>query len=87
MRYLLQAFLALGALIAAPLLFDAPDELWQQIAAGAVALILAGLALRGMIGFVRSRKPHSYPDSLMPPKVRLKAPKTRLKVPKARPKK
>jgi len=75
MRYLLQAFLALGALIAAPLLFDAPDVLWEQIAAGAVALILAGLAFRGMVGFVRSRKPRSYPDSVMPPKVRAKQPR------------
>ena len=75
MRYILQAFLALGALIAAPLLFDAPEELWQQIAAGVVALILAGLAFRGMAGFVRSRRPRVYLDSLMPPKVRPKTPK------------
>jgi hypothetical protein len=72
MRYLIQAFLALGALIAAPLLFEAPDEPWKQIAAAVVALILAGLAFRGMIGFVRSRKPRSYPDSVMPPKKRSK---------------
>ena len=77
MRYLIQAFLALGALIAAPLLFDAPEEPWQQIAAGVVALILAGLAFRGMVGFVRSRRPRVYLDSLMPPKVRPKAPKKR----------
>jgi len=70
MRYLLQAFLALGALIAAPLLFETPEESWQQIAAAVVALILAGLAFRGMIGFVRSRKPRVYLDSVMPPKKR-----------------
>ncbi len=29
MRYIVQAVLALGALIAAPLVFDAPDELWE----------------------------------------------------------
>jgi hypothetical protein len=75
MRYLLQAFLALGALIAAPLLFDAPDVLWEQIAVVVVALILVGLAFRGMVGFVRSRKPRSYPDSVMPPKVRAKPPR------------
>ena len=68
MRYLVQAFLALGALIAAPLLLEAPDELWQQIAAAVATLILVGLAFRGMVGFVRSRKPRSYPDSVMPPK-------------------
>ena len=77
MRYLIQAFVALGALIAAPLLFDAPDEPWRQIATVAVALILAGLAFRGMVGFVRSRKPRVYLDSLMPPKVRPKTPKKR----------
>jgi len=67
MRYLVQAFLALGALIAAPLVFEVPEEQWQQIAAAVVALILAGLAFRGMVGFVRSRKPRSYLDSVMPP--------------------
>jgi hypothetical protein len=72
MRYVLQAGLALAALIAAPQLFEAPDELWGQVAAVVVALILAGLAFRGMIGFVRSRKPRSYPDSVMPPKKRSK---------------
>ncbi len=77
MRYLIQAFLALGALIAAPLLFEAPDEPWQLAAAGVVALILAGLAFRGIVGFVRSRKPRVYLDSLMPPKVRPKPPKGR----------
>jgi len=70
MRYLVQAFLALGALIAAPLLVDVPEEQWQQIAAVVIALILAGLAFRGMIGFVRSRKPRPYLDSMMPPKTR-----------------
>jgi len=72
MRYLVQAFLALGALIAAPFVVDVPEEPWQQIAAVVMALILAGLAFRGMIGFVRSRKPRSYLDSMMPPKTRPK---------------
>jgi len=68
MRYIIQAFLALGALIAAPLLFDAPDELWEQIAAGVGALILVGLAFRGVVGFVHSRKPKAFHDSVMVPK-------------------
>ena len=68
MRYLLQAGLALAALIALPLLFEPPESLTGHLVAIAVALILAGLAFRGMIGFVRSRKPRSYPDSIMPPK-------------------
>lgn len=68
MRYLLQAGLALAALIALPMLLETPEELWGKVAAGVVALILAGLAFRGIVGFVRSRKPRSYPDSIMPPK-------------------
>jgi hypothetical protein len=68
MRYMLQAFLALGALIAAPLLFQAPDEPWEQVAAGIVALILAGLAYRGVVGFVHSRKPKQFLDSVMAPR-------------------
>ena len=68
MRYIIQAFLALAALIAAPLVVDTPDELWEQIAAGVVALILVGLAFRGIVGFVHSRKPKAYHDSVMVPK-------------------
>ncbi len=68
MRYIIQAFLALAALIAAPLLLDTPDELWEQIAAGVCALILVGLAFRGVVGFVHSRKPKQYHDSVMVPK-------------------
>ena len=68
MRYLVQAFLALGALIAAPLLFEAPDDLWEQVAAVIGALILAGLTYRGAVGVWNSRRPKQYPDSVMPPK-------------------
>jgi hypothetical protein len=68
MRYLLQAGLALAVLIALPRFVDAPESPAGQLAAVAVALILVGLAFRGMIGFVRSRKPRVYLDSLMPPK-------------------
>ena len=68
MRYLLQAGLALAALIALPQLFDAPESPAGLVAAVVGALILVGLAFRGMIGFVRSRKPRVYLDSVMPPK-------------------
>lgn len=68
MRYLLQAGLALAALLALPLLLDAPETTLGQVAAVIGALVLAGLAYRGIVGFVRSRRPRSYPDSLMPPK-------------------
>ena len=67
MGYLVQALLALGALIAAPLLFETPDDDWEQVAAVVVLLILAGLAYRGVVGFVNSRRPKRYPDSIMPP--------------------
>ena len=67
MRYLIQAIVALGALIAAPLVFEAPDETWQQVAWGVGALILAGLAYRGVVGFVNSRRPKRFLDSIMAP--------------------
>ena len=67
MRYLLQALLALAALIAAPLVFEAPDELWEQAAAGVGALILVGLAYRGVVGYVNSRRPRRFADSIMAP--------------------
>ena len=38
-----------------------------MIGATAGALILVGFAIRGVIGYVRSRKPSSYHDSVMPP--------------------
>ena len=68
MRYLFQALFALGALIAAPLLFEHPDETWEQVAWGVAALILAGLAFRGAVGFVNSRRPKRFLDSVMAPK-------------------
>jgi hypothetical protein len=68
MRYLIQAILALGALAAAPLLFEPPEETWQQVAAGVGALILVGLAFRGATGYVNSRRPKRFLDSMMAPK-------------------
>ena len=69
MRYLVQAFLALAALVAAPLFFEPPEETWEQIAAGVAALLLVGLAFRGMVGYVNSRRPKRFLDSVMAPKV------------------
>jgi hypothetical protein len=68
MRYLIQAFLALGVLVAAPLMLQAPEETWAQAVAIVVALILVGLAYRGVVGFVNSRRPKRFPDSIMAPK-------------------
>ena len=77
MRYLIQALLALALLVGLPLVLDPPESTAGIAAAVVGALILAGLAFRGMVGFVRSRKPRVYLDSLMPPKVRPKTPKKR----------
>ena len=65
MRYLIQSFLALAALIAAPAVLPTPDETWEYVAAGVAAIILVGLAFRGVVGFVHSRKPKRYLDSVM----------------------
>jgi len=74
MRYLLQAFLALAVLIGMPIFVEAPEETWLQVAAGVGALVLAGLAYRGVVGFVNSRRPKRFHDSIMAPKVPPKPP-------------
>jgi len=68
MRYLLQAFVALAALIAAPLLFEPPDESWQVAAVVVAAALLVGLAYRGIVGYVNSRRPRRFHDSTMAPR-------------------
>ena len=68
LRYLVQAFVALGALALGPTVLEAPETLEWQIIAGIAALILVGLAYRGIVGFVNSRRPKRYLDSVMPPK-------------------
>jgi hypothetical protein len=68
MRYLVQTFLALAVLIGLPVFLDAPESLEWQIAAGIGALVLVGLAFRGVVGFVHSRKPKTFHDSVMVPK-------------------
>jgi len=69
LRYLVQAIVALGALALGPTVLEAPETLEWQIIAGIAALILVGLAYRGIVGFVNSRRPKRFPDSLMAPKV------------------
>ncbi len=66
-RYLVQAILALGALALGPNVLETPEETWQQILAALVALILVGLAYRGIVGFVNSRRPRRFLDSVMAP--------------------
>lgn len=67
MRYVIQAIFALAALIGLPIFLDTPTSTEGMIAAtiGAVILIVAGI--QGVIGFVRSRRPQAYPDSIIPP--------------------
>ena len=67
MRYLVQAIFALAVLIGLPVFLDTPTSTEGMIAAsiGAAILIVAGI--QGVIGFARSRRPQSFPDSLMPP--------------------
>ena len=67
MRYILQAVFALCVLVGLPVFLEAPSTTGGEIAAVAGALILAGAALHGVLGYVRSRKPKSFHDSIMPP--------------------
>ena len=66
-RYILQAVFALAVLIGLPVFLDTPASLEGMIAATAVAVILCLVAIRGVVRYVRSRKPSSYHDSVMPP--------------------
>ena len=68
MRYLIQALAALAALAGLPWLLDAPESTAGIAAAIVGALILVGLAFRGVVGFVNSRRPKRYADSIMVPK-------------------
>jgi len=68
MRYLLQAIAALGALAAAPFVLEEPESIEWRIAAAFGALILIGLAYRGIVGYVNSRRPKRFHDSVMAPK-------------------
>ena len=67
MRYILQAVLALAVLIGLPVFLDTPASLEGMIGATVAALLLLGVALHGVVRYVRSRKPSSYHDSVMPP--------------------
>jgi hypothetical protein len=68
LRYLIQALVALGALALGPNVLETPEETWQQILAAVIALILVGLAYRGIVGFVNSRRPRRFHDSIIAPK-------------------
>ena len=67
MRYLVQPALALALLVGLPVFLEAPESPEGMIAAAAGALVLVAIAIHGVFGYVRSRKPRSYHDSVMPP--------------------
>ena len=67
-RFLLQALVALAALALGPAVLEAPETLGWEIAAGVAALVLVGIAYHGIVGFVNSRRPKRFPDSVMAPK-------------------
>ena len=67
MRYVVQAIFALAVLIGLPVFLDTPTTTEGIIAATLGAIILIVVGIRGVIGFVRSRRPQAYPDSIIPP--------------------
>ena len=67
MRHIVQAVFALALLLGLPVFLDTPASMEGMIAAGLGALVLAVIALSSVLAYVRSRKPQSFPDSIMPP--------------------
>ena len=67
MLYLAQAGVALALLIGLPFVLEPPATDERMIAATIGALVLAAVAIHGVMRFVRSRKPRAYHDSIMPP--------------------
>jgi hypothetical protein len=67
MLYLAQAGVALALLIGLPVFLDPPATDAHMLAASIGAFALAAVAVHGIMRFVRSRRPSSYHDSIMPP--------------------
>jgi hypothetical protein len=67
MPYIAQAAVAIALLVGLPFVLDPPAADEHMIAASLGALVLALVAIHGVMGYIRSRKPHSYHDSIMPP--------------------
>ena len=67
MLHLAQAAVAFALLIGLPMVLEPPSTEDRMIAAAFGAVFLAALAAHGVLGYVRSRKPKSYLDSIMPP--------------------
>jgi hypothetical protein len=66
MQHLIQTAIAVALLIGLPLLVPTPESEIGTLLAIVVALVLAAVAVRGVVRYVRSRKPKSYLDSVMP---------------------
>jgi len=67
MFHLAQAAVAFALLIGLPVVLEPPATEEGMIVAAFGAMFLAAVAAHGVVGYVRSRKPKSYHDSIMPP--------------------
>ena len=68
MRHLVPTFVAIALLVGLPMVVPTPESDAGTWLAVGVALILIGIAMRGVVRFVRGRKPKTYPDSILPDK-------------------
>jgi hypothetical protein len=67
MLHLAQAAIAFALLIGLPVVMEPPHTDNGMLAAGFGAVFLAALAAHGVVSYVRSRKPKSDHDSILPP--------------------
>ena len=67
MRHIALSVFALVLLAGLPAVLETPSTLEGEVAAAVGALILVAVAVRGVVHYVRSRRPKSYHDSIMPP--------------------
>ena len=58
---------ALAFLTGLPFVMQAPESDWGIIAAVIGGIVLAAVVVKGVVAYVRSRKPRMYADSVMPP--------------------
>ena len=58
---------ALAFLTGLPFVMQTPESDWGIIAAVIGGIVLAAIVAKGVLAYVRSRKPRMYADSVMPP--------------------
>jgi uncharacterized membrane protein (UPF0136 family) len=68
MLHLAQAAVALALLVGLPMVLETPATQEGELIAAAGAVLLVAAAIHGVVRFVRSRKPRSFHDSIMPPR-------------------